>query len=137
MNLKEILGDVVGVVGDVLHVDIIKQAGNAIKGHDTTPEELAKLDTALQQFQLAMRDKDIEELKLTISESIAEISSADKFVARARPFGLYCASILTIAVGVALICGRVIDTGAIVTVIGPMWMQGAWYTYNRTKEKLA
>jgi Holin of 3TMs, for gene-transfer release len=136
MNLFTLLPGILKTVGNVLGIGAITSAGDALAATQLTPEQKVALQGALAQHEEAMASIDLERFKAVMAESLAEIQSPDKYVARARPTGLYFAYAGTLAVIVATIAGVKIDSGAIITLLAPMWGQAAWYTYNRTKEKL-
>lgn len=137
MNLLGLLPTILKAVGKVLGIDVVKQAGDALAGAQIPPEKQVELQLALAEHEEKLKALGIEELKTVLSENLAMIASPDKFVSRARPFGLYTACLITTGMAVAEIAGVKIDTGAIVTLIAPMWGSAAWYSYNRTQEKLA
>jgi hypothetical protein len=148
MNLLGFLPDVLKTIGSITGIDIIKKAGEALgDGGEVSklpPETQLALQTALQKHEETMRGFDVEELKAVVQESVGEISSSDKFTSRARPMGVYCATAITtlmaIGVFICMVNGKPIDLGAIgaiTSLIVPMWGYGAWYTTNRTKEKMA
>lgn len=99
-------------------------------GPTLTPEQQLALQTEMDKHEADM-------LSALNAESIAEIQSPDKYVARARPTGLYIAYACTLGMVTALVLGIKLDTGAMITLLAPCWGQAAWYTANRTKEKIA
>lgn len=137
MNLLGFLPGIIRTVGSVLNIGFLKDGADALEKAQLTPEQQASMQSALQTYELQMKQLGLEEFKTVMSESLAEITSPDRYVARARPTGLYIAYLGTAALVAANIAGVKIDTGAMVTLLTPMWSQAAWYTYNRTKEKLA
>ena len=137
MNLLGLLPNVLKAVGKILGIDVVKQAGDALAGATLSPEQQVAVQQALAEHEEKLKELGIEELKTVLSENLAMIASPDKFVSRARPFGLYTACLITTGMAVAEIAGVKIDTGAIVTLIAPMWGSAACYSYNRTQEKLA
>jgi hypothetical protein len=136
MNLLGLLPKVLAVIAKVTGLDVVKQAGEALAGAQLSPEKQAELQEALATHEEKLKELGIEELKAVMSESLAEINSSDKFTSRARPFGVYVACVITAALAVAEIAGVKLDTGAVVTLIAPLWGQTAWYTYQRTREKM-
>jgi uncharacterized membrane protein len=137
VSLLSILPGALKAIGKVLGLDVFGKAADALGSLSLSPEQQAALQQALQAHEEEMQRLSIEELKTVLSENLAEIASPDKFVSRARPFGLYTACVITAGMAVAEIFGVKIDTGAIVTLIAPMWGSAAWYSYNRTQEKIA
>lgn len=140
MNLLDILKPVLSTIGDITHIGIFNTAADAIGGDQMKalpPETQLALETALQKHEEAMRSLDIEELKTFISESLAEINSTDKYTSRARPTGVYAATIITAMMATGMLFGVKLDTGAIVVLLAPLWGSAGYYTFNRTKEKLA
>ena len=137
MNLLSLLPGVLKTVGKVLGIDVFGKAADALGSLSLSPEQQLALQQALATHEEEMKRLGVDELKTVLSENIAMIASPDRFVSRARPFGLYTACVITAAMAVAEIFGVKIDTGAVVTLIAPMWGSAAWYSYNRTQEKIA
>lgn len=135
MDFLGILKGALGVIGDVTGIGILKQASAAIE--TIPPEKQAEIQVALLAHEAQMKQLGIDEMKIAISESLAMINSSDKFVSRARPFGVYAASIITAGLAIAMICSIKLDTGAIVYLLAPLWGSAAYYTFSRTKEKTA
>lgn len=131
-----LLPGILKTVGNVLGIGVVKDAGEALAAAQLSPDQQVALTTALQAHEAQMAQISLDQLKTVMSESLAEIQSPDKYVARARPTGLYFAYLGTLAIIVATIAGIKIDSGAIITLMAPMWGQAAWYSYNRTQEKL-
>lgn len=134
-----LLGLIPGIlrtIASITGLSPVKEAADAIQNAQIPPEKLAELQEALQRHELAMKALSVEELKTAVSESVAMISSSDKFVSRARPTGLYAAYIVSAALGAALIFGVKVDATAILTLMGPMYGAASVYVYSRTKEKL-
>lgn len=123
-------------VGRIAGIDIFDKASDALEKLQLSPEKAAELQAALNQHMEEMRRLDIDELKAVISESTAMIQSPDKFVARARPMGLYAAYVCSIGLIAALIWGIKIDPTAILTIMGPMFGAQGYYMHLRTKEKM-
>ena len=136
MNLFSLLPSILKTVGNVLGIGVVKDAGDALAKAQLSPDQQAALQEAMLTHEKDMAQISLDELKTVMSESLAEIQSPDKFVSRARPTGLYFAYLGTLAIIVATIVGVKIDSGAIITLLAPMWGQAAWYSYNRTQEKL-
>ena len=136
MNLFSLLPAILKTVGNVLGIGVVKDAGAALASAQLSPDQQAALQTAMLAHEEAMANISLDQLKATLSESLAEITSPDKFVSRARPTGLYVAYVGTLALIIATILSVKVDSGAIITLLAPMWGQAAWYTYNRTQEKL-
>lgn len=134
--LLSLLPAALKAIAKVTGLDVVKQAGDALASAQFTPEQQTELKQALMAHEAEMARLSLEDFKVAMSESLAEIQSPDKFVSRARPFGVYAACVITSALAVALIAGVTVDTAAILTLIAPMWGQAAWYTFNRTREKM-
>ena len=132
MNLLTLLPGALRAVAKVTGLDIVGKAADALTNVPESPE----LRAALLEHEQEMKRLSIEELKVALSENLAMIGSADKFVARARPTQVYLAGFITAAIAVAMIFGAKLDTGAILTIIGPLWGNAAFYTHNRTREKM-
>lgn len=140
MNLLGLIPDVLKTIGKITGIGIFNDAGDALAPEKVSalpPETQLALTTALQKHQEAMRGFDIEELKTYISESLAEINSTDKYTSRARPTGVYAATIITFLMAVGMLCGIKLDTSAVAELMLPLWGSAGYYTYSRTKEKLA
>ncbi len=135
--LAGLLPTILKTVGKITGINLISDAGDALDKAQLTPEQKVALNTALAEHEEKMAQVDLETLKTVMSESLAEIESPDKFVARARPTGLYVAYVGTLGIIVATIFGVKIDSGALITLLAPMWGQAAWYTQKRTQEKVA
>ena len=136
MNLLTFLPGVLKTLGGILGIsDKVKVVTDALASADGSPELRAQLQQALLAHEAEMRRLGIEELKAVMSESLAMITSPDKFVSRARPTLLYLAGLITAALAAAKIFGVVINND-VIWLIGPMWGQAGWYTYQRTREKL-
>jgi len=137
MGIFSFLPAILKTVGSVLGLHAVTEAGNALAATQLTPEQSVALQTALAQHEEAMARVSLEELKTVMSESLAELESPDKYTSRARHTGLYIAYLGTSAIIAATIAGVHMDAGALLTLLAPMWGQAAWYSYNRTQEKLA
>lgn len=134
MGFLDILVGAIKVAGKALGIgDKVKEVVDKIEG--APPEVRAQIARDLQSHEQAIKALGIEELKAVMSESLAMIHSSDKFTSRARPALLYLAGIITAALAVAKIFGVPINSD-VIWLIGPMWGQAGWYTYNRTKEKM-
>lgn len=151
MAFLDILSGAIKTVGSVLHIPGSDQLADAIKPDNIPPEKQAELQAALLVHEEKMKALGIEELKVGIdklraetedmkavaAESLAMIQSPDKYTSRARPTGVYAATVITAALAVAMICGVKLDTGEIVTLLAPLWGSASFYAYQRTREKLA
>ncbi len=134
--LAGLLPTILKTVGKITGIGIVSDAGDALQKAQLTPEQQIALNAALAEHEEKMAQISLDQLKTVMSESLAEIESPDKFVARARPAGLYIAYVGTLAIIAAEIAGVKLDSGAIITLLAPMWGQAAWYTQKRTQEKL-
>jgi len=140
MNLLSFLPGVLKTIGDITGIGIIKDAANALSPDQVKalpPDVQAQLQQAAMKHEEAMRAADLEDLKAFISESMAEINSADKYTSRARPTGVYAATLITTILAVGMLWGVKLDTGAVVTLMVPLWGSAAYYTSQRTAEKIA
>lgn len=131
-----IAAKIIKAAAGVLGVDSVKDVVDAIQGNKLTPEQRLAIETATQEHEKEMRQLDIEELKEVMSETSLMIQSNDKYVARARPTGLYVAYSCSIAMVIALITGTHIDAAAILTLMGPLYGAQGYYMHLRTKEKM-
>lgn len=136
MNLFKLLPGVLRAVAKIIGIDSVDKAAAALEQAQLTPEQQAAVEQALIAQTVSIRQLDVEELKTVMSESIAEIQSADKYVARARPTGLYLFYLATFATVVAEIAGVKIDPTVILATLGPLGGVGGTYVYRRTTEKL-
>ena len=98
-------------------------------------------------FELKMEGLSNNALQAIVSLELAATKSEDKYVRRARPTGLYIAyavtGILALTQTALLIIAVIqgtepiwLDTGAIATLLIPLYGNAMWYTHNRTKEKV-
>lgn len=132
-GLSSLLPKLLNTAADALpESGVLRDAANFLlnAGPKLTPEQQLALQTEMDKHEADM-------LSALNAESIAEIQSPDKYVARARPTGLYIAYACTLGMVTALVLGIKLDTGAMITLLAPCWGQAAWYTANRTKEKIA
>src|SRR5437762_14304640 len=136
MNLFSILPKVLQIAGNILGIGTLKDAGAAIKNLQLSPEQEAQLNQALMVHEAAMKQLSIDEMKTAMSESLAMISSSDKYVSRARPTGLYIFYGVSAAIAIGMLFGVHVDATAILTILGPLAGVGGVYVYARTKEKL-
>lgn len=123
-------------VGGILGLNSITDIVDAVSNNRLTPEQRVALDVALKEHEKEMRALDIEELKTVLSETNLMIASGDKYVARARPTGLYVAYVISIALTAALVYGTKIDAAAILTICAPLYGAQGYYMHLRTREKL-
>ena len=130
-------------VASITGLDKLADAGNLLETAQIPPEKQAELELATLEFKKEMRGFDLEEVKQMVNESVAMITSPDKYTSRARPTMLYAAtaitSFLVIVVGVTIFKAVHIDLGAIgaiVSLMTPLWGAGGFYIYKRTQEKL-
>ena len=115
----------------------MKDVGTAIEQGTLSPEQKVALQTALMEHDAQMSAIRLDELKTVIGESVAEIQSSDKYVARARPTGLYIFYGVSGAIAIGMLLGVKIDPTAVLTVLGPLAGVGGTYIYQRTQEKIA
>lgn len=95
------------------------------------------------EMQMALAGLEVEKLKIDASVTIAGeetdramIASDDVYTKRARPTSTYAAIVFTGALVVAEICRVPLDTGLVLSLIGPLWGHAGFYSYHRTREKL-
>lgn len=120
----------------ILGIDSVKDVVDAINNNKLTPEQRVELEQAVQEHTKEMRQLDITELKEVMSETSLMIQSTDKYVARARPTGLYTAYVISLGLAAALVFGVQIDATAILTLCAPMYGAQGYYMHLRTKEKM-
>ena len=137
MNIFSILPAVLKTVGSVLGLNVVKDAGAALAAAQLSPEKAAELQEALLVHEQAMAQISLDELKTVISESVAEIQSPDKYVARARPTGLYILYGVSGAIAIGMLLGVKLDPTAVLTVLAPLAGVGGTYVYQRSQEKIA
>jgi len=138
MNPLSIVTGLLGKIADKTGFKPLQDVLHFLSGDNISklpPEQQAAIQEALMQHEKDMRSLDIEELKAFMSESLAEIQSPDKFVSRSRPTQVYIAGGITAALAIGMLFGVKLDTGAIVTLLAPLWGNAMWYTKNRTDEK--
>lgn len=144
MDIKSILGDVLGVAGKVTGIGLLNDAASALKGADISPEKQAEIRDSLFHHEEVIAAIESGNLKIGADETIAMISSSDKWTSRARPTAIYAATGITVMIGVAL-CWCLVNKiavdmgaiGAILSLLTPLWTNSIWYTNSRTKEKIA
>lgn len=135
MGILDLLPGVLKAAGKLLGIgDKVQEVVTALDG--APPEIRAQLAKDLQVHEQAMKALSIDELRTVMSTELAMIASPDKYVARARPTMLYVAGLITAAMACGMLAGVKLDTGGVVTLLGPLWGNAAWYTWNRTKEKM-
>lgn len=134
--LLGLIPKIVKTAGSILGVDSVKDVVDALQNNKLTPEQRVALDAAAKEFANEQRQLDLEELRTMMSENLAMIQSEDKFVKRARPFGLYTFYVCTVALVVATVFGAKVDPTAILTILAPLAGVGGTYVYRRSTEKL-
>jgi hypothetical protein len=123
-------------IGKITGITKVTEAGDALGATQLPPEKQAELEMALAAHAVELAKVSAGELATIVSESNAATASEDAFVRRARPAGLYVAYAITTALAVAMIAKIPLDTGAIATLILPLFGNAMWYTHSRTSEKL-
>lgn len=141
--LLGLIPKIVKTAAGILGVDSVKDVVDALQNNKLTPEQRVALETATLDYQKEMRAFDLEELKTAVSESVAMISSPDKYVSRARPTMLYVGS--GVAAFIAFVMGVVIfkhtpvewgAVGALTSLLTALFGAGGYYIGQRTKEKM-
>lgn len=135
--LLGLLPSILKSVAKVSGLSVVADAADALQKAQLTPEQQAELQESLQRHEAAMKELSVEEMKTAMSESLAMLSSADKYVSRARPTGLYAFYAVSAAIAVGMLCGVHVDATAILTVLTPLGGVSGVYVYARTKEKLS
>lgn len=64
----------------------------------------------------------------------ASLASTDKFVSRSSASLAYIAGLVTVSMIVALIFQVKLDTGAVATLLTPLWLHAGVHTYYNMKE---
>jgi Holin of 3TMs, for gene-transfer release len=134
-----ILGPVLKIVkaaAGILGVDSVKDIFDAVQNNKLTPEQRVALEQAVLEHEQEMERLNIEAMKVAMQESLAMVSSEDKFTKRARPFGLYSFYVASLALVAAQIAGATVDPAAILTILAPLAGVGGTYVYKRTQEKM-
>jgi hypothetical protein len=145
MDPKKLLPGALRAIGKIVGLGgFADTIASAIEGNSElalTPEQRAALDVELHTFEVQMRQQDTEQMKLYLSEALAEIQSADKFVSRARPTGYYAfvlGSLFYVAlVGIISLRTGQLDAALVLATLAPLGGAGAQWQYNRTQEKKA
>lgn len=134
---------IIKVAASVLGVDSVKDVVDALENNKLTPDQRVALDAATKQYALEMRGFDLEEVKSTMTQAIAELQSPDKYVSRARPTILYVASgisiFLAVVLGIVIIKHTTIEWGAVgamSSLLGTLFGVSGYYVGKRTAEKL-
>lgn len=135
MNLLSLLPKVLQTVARIAGIDVTPIV-SAISG--LPPEKKLELETAIMNHELEMQKLDVAALSQLVDEAKAATTSEDKFVRRARPMGLYVAYLITaiIAIGVLLNLVKQETWPLIAEIILPLYGNAAYYSHNRTKEKI-
>jgi len=136
LPLIGLLPKILKAAASVLGVDSVKDVIDTLQNNKLTPEQRVALETALQAHEAEMERLNIEAMKVAMQESLAMVSSEDKFVKRARPFGLYSFYVASLALVAAQIAGVKVDPVAILTILAPLAGVGGTYVYRRTTERL-
>lgn len=131
-----IIGGLIKAVGEITGLSSVKDVVDAIIGDKLTPEQKLQLNEAAKQYSIQDRQIDTEQMKLFVSEAIAEINSPSKFVSFARPLGLYFAYLLSILVVIGMLAHWNIDHALVAEVMLPLYGAGGYYMHLRTREKL-
>src|SRR6267142_1360785 len=118
--LFNLLPTILKTVGKITGIGVLNDASDALSKAQLTPEQQTQLQTALLEHEAAMKQLSIDEMKTALSESIAMISSSDKYVARARPTGLYIFYLVSGGIATAMMFGVKIDPTAVLTILGPL-----------------
>jgi len=141
--LLGLIPKIIKTAAGILGIDSVKDVVDAISNNKLTPEQRQALELATLDYQKEMKELDIEELKQSLTESIAMINSSDKYTSRARPTMLYAATgvtvVLCLAIGIAVLRSIHVDlgiAGVISSMLLPLWGAAGWYVHSRTKEKL-
>lgn len=116
--------------------DILGKAADTLENLAIPPEKQAEMALALQKHEEAMKQLSLEEMKTVLSESLAMVQSTDKYVARARPTGLYAAYLFTGAMIVAVIFQLPLDHALVAELVLPLYGAQGYYMHLRTREKL-
>lgn len=130
---------------------LVKEITNLADTVSTTAEEKMGLinsaEEAVHAFNIKLEELSNDAFRGLVSLELAALKSPDKYVRRARPTGLYIAyavtGVLALTQSVMLIIAAVngadpiwMDTGAVATLLLPLYGNAAYYQYNRTQEKL-
>jgi hypothetical protein len=134
--LLSLIPGVLKTIARVAGIDIFDKAADALKNLNLSPEKQLELQNSMQTHEAEMERLNIEAMKVAMQESLAMVASEDKFVKRARPFGLYSFYLASLALVAAQIAGAAIDPAAILTILAPLAGVGGTYIYKRTQEKL-
>lgn len=134
--LLGVLPKILQAAAKILGLDKVSDVVDALTKNSLTPEQQVALDAAAKEYSKDMRQLDIEEMKAVMSEAIAMIESPDKYVARARPTGLYVAYAATTALCIAAILNLPLDRTLILELILPLYGAQGYYMHLRTKEKM-
>ena len=138
MNLLALLPRVLKTVAKIAGVDV-DPIINAITGDNLPPEKRVELETAIMNHELEIKKLDVAALTTLVDEAKAATMSEDKFVRRARPFGLYVAYLFTLMMAVGILF-HIVEEGMWTLISGmmvPLYGNAVYYTHNRTKEKMS
>jgi holin (3TMs family) len=134
--ILNLAGKVIKAAAGILGIDSVKDVVDAIANNKMTPEQRLAIEASANEHEEEMERLNIEAMKVAMQESLAMVTSEDKFVKRARPFGLYSFYLASLALVVAEIAGAKVDPTAILTILAPLAGVGGTYVYKRTQEKL-
>lgn len=134
--LLGLLPTILKTIGRVTGLSVVNDAAEALTKAQFSPEQQAQLQSELLRHEAAMKQLSIDEMRTAMSESLAMISSADRYVSRARPTGLYIFYGVSSAIAVGMLFGVKIDPTAVLTILAPLAGVGGTYVYSRTREKL-
>lgn len=140
MNIFDIVKGVLKTAARVAGLDlgnpgkgsVLENAVEVLERMKDTPE----MRDAIREHEREMKALSIEELKVVLSENLAMLQSEDKFVARARPTGLYFFYFLSGLLIIAHILGKTLDPTFVWSVLGPLGSVGGLYVWKRTQEKV-
>lgn len=136
LSLLSLLPTVLKTVAKISGLDIFNQAADTVGNLQLSPDKQVELQEAVMAHEVAMRQTDVDSLKALVSEAIADAQSADKYVSRARPTGLYIAYAVTGAIIVSEIFGYKVDHAMVAELLVPLYGNAGYYMYLRTKEKM-
>lgn len=137
MNFLPFLPGILKTLGKVLGVKVFDDAANVLTNTQIPPEKQAELQEAMLAHEAQMEQIRSDELKTIVSQALAEAQSADAYVRRARPTGLYIFYLTSGAIAIGMLLGVKIDPTAVLTILGPLAGVGGTYVYQRTQEKKA
>lgn len=135
LALLPLLPKLLGLIGKATGLTKVTEAAEALSA--LSPAQSATALAAVQAAKLEELKVDAGVVASDNEVEKAEIASEHWFVWAARPFLLYAAGVGTVALIIAVMWQIKVDTGAVAELMLPLWGHAGFYTFQRTRERLA